>query len=248
MEDDERVVVETVVDAAPDVVWRWLREPALIQRWFGWDDDGLAAEIEYIFRTEVEADDDARTLTWGSGERLEAVPAENGGTVVRVVRHGHEGPGTWDGVYDEVDEGWITFLHQLRFALTHHPEAERRTISAHGLDLGPPHDPLLTRLGVRPLGDQPAGSGYTLVFPDGGTVAGEVFFQTDLQLGLTVPDEGNALLVIARTPPETAPPNGRATFILSLYGADGVDDELFAAAEQRWSRWWSQDAPAAASA
>ena len=26
----------------------------------------------------------------------------------------------WDACYDDVDEGWLPFLQQLRFAMTHH--------------------------------------------------------------------------------------------------------------------------------
>jgi hypothetical protein len=34
----------------------------------------------------------------------------------------------WDGVYDEVNEGWLTFFQQLRFYLERHPGQERRTV------------------------------------------------------------------------------------------------------------------------
>ena len=36
--------------------------------------------------------------------------------------------GSWDGVYDEVNEGWLTFFQQLRFYLERHPGQERRTL------------------------------------------------------------------------------------------------------------------------
>ena len=29
--------------------------------------------------------------------------------------------GSWDGVYDEVNEGWLTFVQQLRFYLERNP-------------------------------------------------------------------------------------------------------------------------------
>jgi hypothetical protein len=36
--------------------------------------------------------------------------------------------GSWEGVYDEVNEGWLTFFQQLRFYLERHPGRERRTV------------------------------------------------------------------------------------------------------------------------
>ena len=46
--------------------------------------------------------------------------------MVRVTRAAPAG--SWDGVYDEVNEGWLTFFQQLRFYLERHPGKERRTL------------------------------------------------------------------------------------------------------------------------
>jgi uncharacterized protein YndB with AHSA1/START domain len=43
------VVIELTLPGRPDEVWRHLREPALISRWFGWDYEGLGHEIDVIF-------------------------------------------------------------------------------------------------------------------------------------------------------------------------------------------------------
>ena len=237
MADDGRVLVQMTIAADVATVWAALREPAQVARWFGWDYDGLGAEIEQIFRDQAEADDDARTLSWSDGDRFELEPAEDGGgTLLRVVRRGHAGT-DFDGAYDAIDEGWITFTQQLRFALERHPGAQRRTVSALGVDLGSDDDPLLTRIGVRTLGDDPVGASYEVEGPDGRPITGEVYFQTDLQVGLTVREEGDALLVIARTPPSAAPPNGEAMFVLNLYGAD---DAAVAETERRWGSWWGE--------
>ncbi len=232
----ERVLVDTVIHAEPEVVWPALREPALVARWFGWDYDGLDAEIVQIFVDGATADEAARTVTWPDGDRFELEP-EDGATRLRVVRAQHD-PDAVVGVYDPVDEGWITFAQQLRFALERHPGQDRRTVSALGLGLGPHDAPLLEHLGLRLLGDDPVGAPYEVARGDGSTFSGEVFFQTDLQIGLTVAEEDDALLVVARTPPSAAPPDGEVMLILSVYGAD---DARLAEVEKRWTSWWSDD-------
>ena len=241
MAENERVLVEMVIAVDVDTVWASLRDPDRIGCWFGWDYDGLAAEIEQIFRDQAVADDDARTLAWSDGDRFE-LEAHDDGTLLRVLRRGHEGV-EFDGAFDPIDEGWITFSQQLRYALERHPGQQRRTVSALGVDLGSDEDPLLARLGVRTLGDDPVGGAYQVEGPDGAHISGEVFFQTDLQVGLTVREENDALLVIARTPPSSAPPHGEAMFVLNTYG---LDDDALAETARRWEAWWG-DAEAAGS-
>lgn len=238
VDDAERLLVDMVVAAPVDVVWAALREPGTIRRWFGWDDAGLDAEIRQIFLDEATADDDARTLTWAGGDRFELEAGDDGAvTRLRLHRRGHV-EAWWDGVHDLVDEGWIMFSQQLRFLLERHADEERRTVHADGVDLGPEDDALLDRLGLRSLGDDPVGSRYTVTRPDGSTFGGEVFFQTDLQIGLSVDEEDDALLVVARRPPASAPPHGTAVFLLSLFGGAATDEGRREAAEQRWRRWW----------
>ena len=74
------VVAEVVIAAPADAVWRALREPAEIRRWFGWDYDGLDAEIEFIFEREsdrLRGRPHARRRRGRAGSPLEAV-AESG--------------------------------------------------------------------------------------------------------------------------------------------------------------------------
>lgn len=231
MSEQERVLVDMAVTAGPDAVWDALRRPDQLRRWFGWDDEGLDDEIRLIFLEQATADDASRTLSWPDGDRIEVHAGDP--THLRVVRAGHTAE--WDGVSDPVDEGWITFTQQLRFLLERHPDEDRRTVSALDVDLGDDATALLARLGLRDLGDEAVGSSYTVQRADGTAFSGEVFFQTDLQLGLTVEQEGDALLVVARTPPASAPPHGRAMFVLSLFSAD---DARAAEAQQRWTSWW----------
>ena len=230
----DRTLVEMELGAPLETVWPALREPDQVRRWFGWDDEGLPAEIQEIFVDRATSDDSRHTITWADGDRF-ALEERGDRTGLTVTRRGHAGIGHFDGVYDPIDEGWITFAQQLRFALERHPGQDRRTVSALGVDLGPEDDALLARLDVRTLGDEQVGSAYTVERSDGSSFSGEVFFQTDLQLGLTVAEEGDALLVIARTPPSSAPPNGQVTFILSTYG---VEESQMPEVEQRWTSWW----------
>jgi hypothetical protein len=119
------VIVEVVIAAPVETVWRALRDPAEIRNWFGWDYEGLEEEIRFIFLEASKADDDARVLDGGS-EGVIALEDRGGETVVRVTRAAPAG--SWEGVYDEVNEGWLTFFQQLRFYLERHPGRERRTV------------------------------------------------------------------------------------------------------------------------
>jgi hypothetical protein len=119
------VIVEVVIAAPVETVWRALRDPAEIRNWFGWDYEGLEEEIRFIFLEAAKADDDARVLDGGS-EGVIALEDRGGETVVRVTRAAPAG--SWEGVYDEVNEGWLTFFQQLRFYLERHPGRERRTV------------------------------------------------------------------------------------------------------------------------
>jgi hypothetical protein len=122
------VVVEVTVAAPADVVWHALRDSAEIRRWFGWDYDGIEEEIDQIFHSDVVTESEAeRWMDTGGGGRFELI--ERGGeTVVRVTRPG-PADDSWDGVYDDVNEGWLAFVQQLRFLLERHPHQDRRAFS-----------------------------------------------------------------------------------------------------------------------
>ena len=115
------VIVEVTIAAPVDVVWSALRDPAELRRWFGWQYEGLDEEIRFIFVQEAKADDDAHVLDGGEGGTI-ALEVLGDRTVVRVTR-----AASADG-YDEINEGWITFLQQLRFYLERHPGQERATV------------------------------------------------------------------------------------------------------------------------
>ena len=119
------IVAELTLAAQPDQVWRHLREPALISRWFGWDYEGLGHEIDVIFLQEARVDDRTHVLEWGDGiQEGDRIALEDLGveTTLRITR------GAAAGGYDDITEGWITFAHQLRFAVERGGRAERRTL------------------------------------------------------------------------------------------------------------------------
>jgi hypothetical protein len=121
------VIIEVVIAAPADAVWRALREPAEIKRWFGWDYDGADDEIDQIFVREATVDEAARTIDFGEGGRF-ALEDQGERTVVRVTRAAPAGRQGWDGIYDDINEGWLTFLQQLRFMLERHPQGERTAL------------------------------------------------------------------------------------------------------------------------
>jgi uncharacterized protein YndB with AHSA1/START domain len=115
-------LIALTLAADADEVWRHLREPELIRRWFGWDYDGLDDEIDLIFLREAIAT--GHELRWPDGDRIALAP-QGARTVIRIHRER-------TGGHDQIAEGWISFAHQLRFALEHHPGEERTTLRLAG--------------------------------------------------------------------------------------------------------------------
>lgn len=120
------VVVEVSIQAPPDRVWQAFRDPAEVGRWHGWDYDGIDDEIRQIYLDGAIVSDDARTLDTQGAGRFE-LEAQGETTIVRVLRAAPEGADGWDGTYDEINEGWRSFVEQLRFYLERHPGIDRRT-------------------------------------------------------------------------------------------------------------------------
>ncbi|RZQ63017.1 SRPBCC family protein [Amycolatopsis suaedae] len=208
--------IEVTIAAPPDQVWQALRDPDLIRRWHGWHFDGLDAEIRTIFVDDVTADADAHVLTAGGGDRFSLHPTERG-TTVRVTRAPRGTDPEWAAYYDDITEGWITFLHQLRFGLERHGLAERTTV-------------FLADLPARPLyalvPDLPAtGERYSAELPTGDRVRGTVYARTDHQTFLTVDEFGDGLLAVAEKP---------GMLVLTAYGLDAT---AAADLERRWTAW-----------
>ncbi|ANZ39529.1 hypothetical protein BBK82_29260 [Lentzea guizhouensis] len=122
---DEGVRIEITVAAPVEEVWRSFREKEKIRHWHGWDLPELDAEIDHIYFQN--AREDGTTLVLHGHDTFE-LSAADGGTRVVCTRAPKGTTPEWDEYYDDITEGWITFLHQLKFAHEFHPGQARRTL------------------------------------------------------------------------------------------------------------------------
>lgn len=222
--------VEVTIGAPVDEVWQAMRDPALIRNWHGWEleeSGGLDAEIDQIYLTDITESAATHTLTLGNGDTFTLVEAGDGRTLVRLVRAPRGANPDWDAFYDDISEGWTTFLHQLQFALERHRGATRRTVFLSSEapvaleSLGLPQDPT-------------PGDRYTATVA-GETLAGEVWFRSANQAGFTVDGWGDGLLIIGAAGAD------RAMAVLTTFG---LDDEAYQAFRARWAAWWGERFPA----
>jgi hypothetical protein len=222
--------IEVTVAAPVDTVWQGLRDKETIRHWHGWDYEGLDDEIDVIYFTEVDEDSDARTLNLQGGDLIR-LEQDGGGTRLTLTRAPRGTNPDWDAYYAEITEGWITFLHQLKFAIERQPGATRRTLfyagsNESGLDLA----------GELGLPDGPTVETSLL----GEHVKGEVWFRSEHQVGVTVDAWGDGLLVVSSVGPTEDKPEGAAMAVLSTYG---LDDARRAEIKERWSPWWAERFP-----
>jgi hypothetical protein len=124
--------VEFDLAAGRDVVWDAVTQPAVLRQWFGWDYDGLDAEIQQIFVDQATLLAPER-MGWADGSYLE-VTGDDDRATVRAVREGPV-PDNPDA-YDAIEEGWRAFLVQLRFLLERRPAGFRRTLYLTGETTG----------------------------------------------------------------------------------------------------------------
>jgi len=229
------VTIEVTIAAPVETVWQSLRDPAWIRRWHGWHFDGLDEEVEYIYGSKATESTEPYVLDVDGGDRF-VLSEQAGGTLVRITRAAPGGNLEWDAYYDDITEGWTSFLQQLRFALERQPGRERRTLflSADGAGPGKASFDLDTPV---------PGERYDVGGQGGPVDSGEVWFVSAHQLGLTLDDLGPGLVVAGAKPVSPTSPNGGAMAIVSTYG---LDDRAFSAVRDRWSRWWSSTYPGAA--
>lgn len=226
--------VEVTVAAPVETVWSALREPDLIRRWHGWEIEGLAEEVRTIYLNGVTADPDARTIELTEGDRfsLHEVP---GGVLIRVTRSPLDPDSDWAEYYDDITEGWWTFLQQLRFAVERHGLAERRTLFLDGQLIG--RQPAVDAAGVGAAAGLPVGVAYRVQAAAGDALAGTVWARGAHQVALTVDGWGDGLLVLGEQPVNPHRPDGGAMAVLTTYGlTDDAFDELTA----RWTAWWEK--------
>jgi uncharacterized protein YndB with AHSA1/START domain len=204
--------VEVVVEAPADAVWRALTDPQEIRRWFGWDYEGLDAEIRFIFVDHATAHGQER-LQGDNGQAIEVEP-DGPRTVVRAVYPGPLGDASWDDLYDEVIQGWRTFLQQLRFYLEGHAGQDRRTVFLAGQVV--PAEAFAALEAAAPGATWDLGRHQRSVAVDrwgGGLVS----------------------LVTAQPRDSGQPAGGQLT--VTTYG---LDDASFGQVEASWTAWWER--------
>jgi hypothetical protein len=222
--------IEVTVAAPVDTVWQALRDKETIREWHGWDYDGLDDEIDLIYFTDVGEDGDAHTLSVQGGD-LVSLAADGSGTRVTLTRAPRGSNPEWDAYYTDITEGWVTFLHQLRFAIERKSGATRQTLYFAGSN----------ESGLDVIDELELPGGPTVETSlVGEHVKGETWFRSAHQYGVTVDAWGDGLLVVSSLAPSDDKPDGAAMAILSTYG---LDDARLAEIRERWTDWWTERFP-----
>jgi hypothetical protein len=240
----QRVLVEVTIGAPIDAVWTAVRDPEQIAKWFGWDAETLKDEIDFIFLSHATADATTHTIVFGEWEGFsygfELEPSGKD-TVLRVVRSAPAGDVGWDDVYEEIVEGWITFVQQLRLWLERHKGEKRRTLYLSGQSVAGQALPSVV-LGLDGLRNSADGSAYALETPSGEALSGVIWHRSKFQLGIGVSQWGDGLLVVTDRPAGDGAPNGGGSAVLTTYG---MSEKAFGALSRRWSAWWVDRYPQA---
>jgi hypothetical protein len=236
--EPRRLVVDVTIAAPVDAVWRALREPAQLAQWFGWDYEKLAEEIDVIFVAGGVETEPGRVLNLG-GDAFELIP-EGTSTRVRLVRSDPPAGDTWDGVYDDVDEGWRTFVAQLAFWLevqngVARDVSARRTLYVAGHRETADAPTLTAAAGLSALDGLAVGERYALTAATGETLAGRVRFRSEHQLGVSVDAWGPGFLVFAGKTPGDKSPHGGGFALITTFG---LDTEALGRLEAAWAAAW----------
>ena len=218
-DQDQKVTIEVTVEAPAGEVWASLRDPEQIRRWHGWQYDQLDAEIREIYLDGVTADEDTYSIQVDGGDRLELQPGSRG---TRVVLTRAEGAGAADTGADEITEGWIIFLHQLKFLHEKHPEDIRRTLFFSG------------------RGDADALPGLLHTVP---AEVGPAWYRTGHQQGIVLPDLGPGLLITAGKPSVTGDDGTASVDVMAVITMYGVLDGEFGLQRDIWTAWWRSAFP-----
>ena len=123
----ELPTIEVTIAAPVAIVWQSLRDPELIKRWHGWHFPDLDNEISLIFGNPESVDEANHVLVAGGSDRFELMEVPEG-TTVRITRPPYVPDEEWSAYYDDITEGWTSFLQQLKFMHEVHPGEDRRTI------------------------------------------------------------------------------------------------------------------------
>jgi uncharacterized protein YndB with AHSA1/START domain len=216
MSEPKRFRVEVAVDAPHDAVWRALTEPEEIRRWFGWDYDGLDEEIRFIFVQHATHVGNER-IDFAEGDDRQAIELEPDGPRIRVraLRQGEPDEEDLRGDrLDGMEEGWRTFLEQLRHQLELHPGADRRTIRFSGEAV--PADVVAAVRDALP---------------------GETWHASRRQWMLATPEHGEALVIVAAGEPVDSRTAGPVSLTLVTFG---LPEDLLAALHDAWEARWAE--------
>jgi hypothetical protein len=234
--------LSVVINADAPQVWTMLREPAKVAQWHGWEADELAGEINQIyFGSNVVEAPDHTSLTTNGGDVFDLKPVA-AGTLVSVTRAALDHNSEWAAWDEDITQGWLTFLQQLRFALEHHPHGKR-----HTLDFAFPGGPgsAIEKLGLS--GVHSPGDPYELTLGTGEEITGKVWYRSNHQVGLTVhsyAEHGDGLLIVTDQPViEGVRPDGGALVIASTFelGAHKLES-----IRSLWDGWQAENYPTSA--
>lgn len=228
--EEQGFAIEVFIDAPTDAVWRALRDPLDIRRWHGWHTDGLDEEIAFIYGQQNTTSEEQKWLELGNGDRF-TLTGRDGGTLLRLVRSPKGANPDWDDYYEDINEGWTTFLQQLRFAMERHRGEERETVFLTSDGLGAAGGELAAS-----LADLPAGERYEMAAPTGERLSGEVWFRSANQVGVTVESWGDGLMIVGRHPASTPHPQGNTMVHLTAYG---LDADALRRLQSGWGDWWT---------
>jgi hypothetical protein len=233
----DRVLIDLTIAAPVEAVWEALRDPALVGRWFGWESDSLAAEVDYIFFDHAKADAGARTITFeGTRDRFE-LSAEGTGSRLRVVRAAPADGTPWSDVYEDMTEGWIMFVQQLKFGLEGHGLGPRRTLWL-SLPKGEREgERPLAALGLAGLTGGKVGEVVSCNLPTSDQVTGKLWHVSPRQVSVTVEAWDGLLNVHDAGSWTGGGGHGPGMVMITAYG---LDDAAFAKLEGRWKAWWAE--------
>ena len=214
-------MIEVTIAAPVEAVWASLRDPALVRRWHGWHAESLDEEIQVIFFGDEAVDDENRVLNANAGDRFDVEPVAEG-TRVRITRAPYVPGDEWSAYYDDINEGWTSFLQQLKFMHERHPGEDRRTI-------------FLMARGEPGALDRLRGSVPTAV--------GETWYEAERQRGVLLPDLGPGLLISCGKDPALDETGQQVVDTMAIVTTYGLDDDRFAAEQDRWTAWWRNAYP-----
>lgn len=238
-QDGDDVTIEVTVAAPVATVWPHLRDPELIGRWHGWDYSGLDEEIALIYGHGAREADEPYVLetkggaapgSFEHGDRFD-LREQGGATVVRITRGPKGVDADWDAVYDDITQGWVSFLAQLRFVVEQHGDVPRRTVF---LASGPTAAGARELLGLR---DAEVGEACVVAEP---ALAGTTWFRTEHQTGLAVDAYGPGLVVALDKPADEPAPGAAVEASMVIVSTYGLGDVAFADVERTWQQWWQQ--------